>query len=147
MQAQALFVAFQSTGETALCLSGEAQASPIVMDEFDFDGVQHAVGNLKNDLLAVTGQKHEVGYSIPNHSVSSMLIVGSLPKSKLIRELADRGKIDGKALDGCYEKYMVQVVEQLHLVNENEKIIHDTILLVFTKIAIDKKIHYAIIRE
>ena len=41
---------------------------------------------------------------------------------------------------------MVQVVEQIHLVNENEKIIHATILLVFTKIVIDKTTHYDIIR-
>ena len=41
---------------------------------------------------------------------------------------------------------MDQVVERIRLVNENEKIIHATILLVFIKIVIDKKIHYVIIR-
>ncbi len=82
---------------------------PLVVDSTDYAGVLLAANNLRNDIGNVTGS---VPFILNNKlpKEKKLIIIGTLGKSSLIRQLATSGKIDAVELNGKNEKYLIQTV-------------------------------------
>ena len=65
--------------------------APIVIDAGEYAGVVRAANDLKADVNRVTGCTPEMG---SEHAGGTVILVGTLGKSKAIDELARAGKID-----------------------------------------------------
>jgi len=91
------FVLFENTNGAALKLTQSSDT--IIYDAQDWKGVKIAVANLRTDLRKVTG------------SANAPIVVGTLGKSAEIDKLVKAKKIDGKALKGKREKYLLQVID------------------------------------
>jgi hypothetical protein len=81
----------------------------IYVDSKDWPGVLRAANDLANDLKDITGKKPEVISSaeVTNRTV---VIVGTVGKSRIIDQLVAAGKIDVAAITGKWESYFTQVV-------------------------------------
>ena len=91
------FVLFEQSAGAKLLLT--QQKDTIVYDAKDWKGVHIAVRNLRQDLEKVTG------------SPCAPVVVGTIGKSAEIDQLVKQKKIDGKALKGKREKYLLQVID------------------------------------
>ncbi|MDO4497007.1 MAG: glycosyl hydrolase 115 family protein, partial [Bacteroidales bacterium] len=96
LQAADTFVNFsQSTNPTSQGI--KLQAGKIVFDDNEYPGVIRAINNLRTDMKAVCGEELRV-------------TVGSIDKSKTIQQLIKSKKIDGKALKGKTEKFIITIM-------------------------------------
>ena len=59
------------------------------------------------DVEAVTGRRPQIVTSLPESG--QLVIVGTVEKSALIQRIARAGKIDIRALDGAWERYLIQL--------------------------------------
>ena len=78
---------------------------PILYDMSDFKGVIRAIDNLSLDFERVTGNKPAL------KTGKYMLIIGTVGHSSHIDQLIKSGKIDERELNGKFEKYIIQTVE------------------------------------
>ena len=100
------FVAFDK-GDMLLCKKGGAVS--IVVSDNDNVAVKLAAKNLAKDLNAIVEAKVEIQ---PNKSGNATkIIIGTIGKSKAIDALVKSGKIDGKALKGKIEKYILTICD------------------------------------
>ncbi len=81
-------------------------ATPILLDEQDDIGVVIAARNLQDDFRKVTGRQAGL---LRAPEGSRLIVVGSL-ESKFVKELVKAKKIDGDALRGKREKYLMTAV-------------------------------------
>ena len=95
------FVSFDK-GDMVLCKKGETFS--IIVSDNDNVAVQLAAKNLINDLKAVVEANVTV---TPEKSKDAKIIIGTIGKSKAIDALVKEGKIDGNALKGKVEKYII----------------------------------------
>ena len=79
---------------------------PILVSFSDDKAVLHAVEDLQNDFLMVSGEKPQLSESLV---ADRAVIVGSL-ESELIRNLVSKGLVDVTSLQGCNEKYLMTFV-------------------------------------
>ena len=89
MWATESFVTFSREKATQLCLTGSADT--ILYDPADWEGVRIAVGNLRKDLVAVTG------------SECAPIVVGTVGKSQCVKKY----KQLAKQLQGKWEQYII----------------------------------------
>ncbi|KAH8805498.1 hypothetical protein F5884DRAFT_885869 [Xylogone sp. PMI_703] len=85
----------------------------VMVDEYDFEGIHIAAENLTTDLQRVSGRKvHSRNKSdSTNGRLDSVILVGSLQKSRYIQELATDGILDTTKIKGKWESFMTQVLE------------------------------------
>ncbi len=83
------FVTFSKSEKTAICLTNSSDT--ITYADNEWQGVKIAVGNLRNDLKAVTG------------SSNAPIVVATAGKSKI----ANQYKAKAKLLKGKWEKYLI----------------------------------------
>ncbi|MDR0658758.1 MAG: glycosyl hydrolase 115 family protein [Mediterranea sp.] len=102
------FVTTRDTGN-AFVLAQGAVAVPILADSLDHAGVLRASLDLKEDLGKVTGNVPLYALNVVPRA-SRIVIIGTTGKSSYIDDLVRQGKIDGKALSGKWEKYLIQTV-------------------------------------
>ena len=76
----------------------------ILVDENEYDGVKNAVSHLQTDFEMVTDVKALSTNSSLNQNVK--IIVGTYGKSQLINKLIDKSDLEGK-----YEKFIIQTIE------------------------------------
>ena len=96
------FVSFDK-GDFMLCKKGETFS--IVVSDNDNIAVKVAAKNLVNDLKAVV--EANVSVSSDKSAKDAKIIIGTIGKSNAIDALAKEGKIDGNALKGKVEKYII----------------------------------------
>jgi hypothetical protein len=84
------------------------QPLPIVRDANLDSGVERAIADLSNDFERVTGQKAALAVQ----PATKCIIVGIAGHNSLIDKLIAAKKIDGTALSGKREKYLLQTVSQ-----------------------------------
>lgn len=96
------FISF-SKQEGAVSLFANGETPRIQVDQNDYPGVLRAVNSLISDIKASTG----CVVSTENGDVK--IIVGTLDKSSLIKELVKKKVIDIKELKGKTEKYIIKV--------------------------------------
>lgn len=84
-------------------------AATICVDPGDFAGVIRAAGDLKSDILRVSGVTPILSHQETNLS-SNAIFVGTLGKSEVIDRLVAEKKIDVTGIRGQWESFLVQVV-------------------------------------
>lgn len=92
-------------------LIADGAPSAIYADTEDYPGVLRAVRNLQTDLASVAGAAGglSLGGAIPGGSI---VIVGTLDRSPTIARLAREGKIDARRIEGRWEAFLQQVVDE-----------------------------------
>jgi len=123
-QAADTFVSFQSQPD-ALCLyPNQRQKILLLADAGDYPGILRANRNLADDIDQVVGKQqaaislHVEGLSLQNILPSSLVVVGSLEKSSLIKQLVKRKALDPKQLQGKREKYIITQVDASAIVKD-----------------------------
>ncbi|HEX9152112.1 MAG TPA: glycosyl hydrolase 115 family protein, partial [Flavobacterium sp.] len=91
-------------------LASHGKVASILISDTDFPGVLRVVGHLQNDIHTVTNLLPDI---IKNKSLTKdyIVIIGTLGKNAIIDQLASEGKIDTTELQGKWEKFTTQIVE------------------------------------
>jgi hypothetical protein len=87
-----------------------ARAAAIFVDPADWPGVIRAAKDLQADILRVTGRNTTVSANL-NQLAGKPIIIGTIGKSDGIRRLVQSGKIDIKQIEGKWESFFLQVVQ------------------------------------
>ncbi|KAM0331572.1 hypothetical protein ACHAQA_003251 [Verticillium albo-atrum] len=83
---------------------------PILIDEHEFEGVQIAAKNLASDLESVTGKSSALLTTTEGQtSVEGVILVGSIAKSRFLRELGLEGTQRVQALENKWESFSTHV--------------------------------------
>ncbi len=94
------FVSFNAS-DNALLLASPQHQPTISVDAGDAEAVKRAAQNLCADFQAVTGRKPAL------QGRRADIIIGTVGKSRTIDRLIRQGVINGKALQGKWEKYLI----------------------------------------
>lgn len=91
-------------------LASNGKVASLLISDTDFPGVLRVVGHLQNDIKSVTNTAPTI---LKNNPVSEnyVVIIGTLGKNAIIDQLAKEGKIDAGQLQGKWEKFTSQIVE------------------------------------
>ena len=103
------FVSF-SHKEDAFTLIKPFVAAPILIDNNIDSGILKAIVNLSVDIDKVTG----VSPILKVDKVSAeetVLLIGTIGKSKYIDDLVKNKKVNASELQGKYEKYLIQTIQ------------------------------------
>jgi len=103
------YVVNQSSQENFPLVSKGKTASILVSDK-DCAGVLKVVGHLENDIFKVS-DLHPKRIKKIAEAEDFVVIIGTLGKSEIIDQLAQKGKIDKNELQGKWEKFTTQIVE------------------------------------
>lgn len=121
MQAADSFVSFHKQQGATCIFPTEQGAIRILADSNDYPGILRANANLARDIEQVVGKPH-AAISIYDSSLrvqdlggSGNILVGSIEKSSLIRQLVKSKVINGKELQGKREKYIITSVDASRL--------------------------------
>lgn len=100
-------IAHQEHSSSRFSVITNNRPTAILADENDNSAIQIALKSLQKDFTAVSGATPRISSS---PDASQMIIVGSID-SKYISQIIASGKIDGSALRGKNEKYIMTVVK------------------------------------
>lgn len=91
-------------------LASNGKVASLLISDLDFPGVLRVVDHLQNDIHNVTNFSPTI---IKNKSLAEnyVVIIGTLGKNPIIDQLAKEGKIDASQLQGKWEKFTSQIVE------------------------------------
>lgn len=103
------YVVNQASNENFPLVSKGKTASILVGDK-DYAGVLKVVGHLENDIFKVS-DLHPKRIKKIAEAEDFVVIIGTLGKSESIDQLAKKGKIDVKELQGKWEKFTTQIVK------------------------------------
>lgn len=102
------YVSFKAE-KNSFCIVSKKQISPILISKDDFKGVIKVAHDLQLDIERVTDKKTEI---LENFSQQKQIIlVGTLGKNKWIDELVAKNKINVGELQGKWETFAIQTVE------------------------------------
>ena len=85
--------------------------APIIVDSEDFEGIHIAAATLAKDIERVTGRE-EPAISSEQIASQCVIIVGSVQRSKSIRHLASRGRVDVTIVEGKWETWCTALVDE-----------------------------------
>ncbi len=103
------YVVNQSSERNFPLVSKGKTASILVSDK-DYAGVLKVVGHLENDIFKVS-DLHPKRIKKIAEAEDFVVIIGTFGKSEIIDQLAKKGKIDKNELQGKWEKFTAQIVE------------------------------------
>ncbi len=83
----------------------------IYIDPKDYWLVHKAAELLQQDLLMLTEKKAEIVFAMPS-SASSIIIIGSLDSSGIIKKLSEEKKINTADMQGKWENFRLQTVSK-----------------------------------
>jgi len=82
----------------------------IYADSADHWLVNKAAFLLQDDIQRITGQRIPVFNSLPKQTIQHLIIIGSLDKSPIIRQLAKANRIPANRIDGKWESYLLKTI-------------------------------------
>ncbi len=91
-------------------LVSKGKTASIFVSENDFSGVLKVAGHLENDIFQVS-DLHPKRIKKIGEAEDFVIIIGTLGKSEIINQLTKKGKIDTRELQGKWEKFTTQIVE------------------------------------
>ena len=112
MQSQPTFgtKSFIATDKGALSIFSKGTVAQLVVSSNDWPGVIRAFTDLRNDIGKVTSSIPVLSSDkIPKSK--DIIIAGTIGKSKLINELIKSNKIDVTDIEGKWETFLIQVVD------------------------------------
>ncbi len=83
----------------------------LYVDSADWPGVVRAANDLQADIARVTNRTPEITND-QNCLGKSVVIIGTLGKSRIIDQLIKNGKLDAKQITGKWESFIIEVVPQ-----------------------------------
>ncbi len=95
----------------ALALIADGNPVGIAVDAKDFPGVLRAARDLQSDLSAVAGRDSAFSIAGSTHEQTA-IIIGTLGHSARIDRIVRTKHIDTTGVAGCWEAYLLQVVER-----------------------------------
>ncbi len=108
LPAQNSFISFQKSDNYFVFAEKHAVAD-IIADKNEFPGILIALKNLQNDVYKVTGLQFTLPNALPEKQ-KSVVVVGSVSKSKFIQQLLKSNKINTNDIKGKFEKFIIQTV-------------------------------------
>ncbi|WP_051234389.1 glycosyl hydrolase 115 family protein [Flavobacterium denitrificans] len=103
------YIVNQASAESFPLVSKGKTASILVSNK-DYAGVLKVAGHLENDIFKVS-DLHPRRIKKISEVEDFVIIIGTLGKSEIIDQLAQKGKIDKNELQGKWEKFTTQIVE------------------------------------
>lgn len=91
-------------------LASKGKIAPILVDDKDYAGVLKVTGHLENDIFKVS-DLHSKRIKNISEAEDFVVIIGTLGKSEIIDYLVKEGKIDSNQLQGKWEKFITQIIE------------------------------------
>ena len=91
-------------------LISNGKSAALTYSSNDFAGVAKAMNYFKSDLKMVSGSEPQLAVD-PLPASSQLVIAGTLGHSKLIDQLVSEKKIDLSLLNGKWEQFIIQVIE------------------------------------
>ena len=95
--------------KTGFALTTAKAQAKIYYDANDAFVIKRSAELFARDIQMVTGQKPELIQK--RERAKALVIVGTIEKNQWIRELAQKGKIDIRPLQGAWERYLIQTVD------------------------------------
>ncbi len=92
-------------------LFADGQAAPLFVSEQDYAGVVRAAQDLKMDIGKVSGTEPVLNQA-DTATGSTAVLIGTLGQSPLIDELVAQDKIDLSSLQGAWEMFVVEAIDQ-----------------------------------
>ena len=99
-----------SEGETSFVLTTPELQAKIYYDVNDELVIKKSAELFAFDVERVTGRKPELIQK--RERANFLVIVGTIEKNKWIQELAQKGKIDIRPLQGAWERYLIQTIDK-----------------------------------
>lgn len=99
-----------SPGNNSFALSTSEKATQIIVDNNDPISVTTAAKLFAGDLELVTGRKAEVKY-VDDYDASTIVLVGTVENNELIKQLASSGKLNVSEIEGDWERYIIEVID------------------------------------
>ncbi len=97
--------------ESAFTLVESGKSAPLVLSSGDFPGVMRVAGLMQTDIRKVADVEPELMIDkLP--ASGEIVLIGTLGKSPLIDELVNAEKISVDAIQGKWDAFLIQVVEQ-----------------------------------
>src|ERR1044072_6981172 len=87
----------------------DKKTTPIYVDAADHWLVQKAAALLQTDLQKVTGKKPIVSHNLPQKT-KNIIIIGSLDKSPIIRQLIQTNKLLADSIKDKWEAFQITVI-------------------------------------
>ncbi|CAM3758970.1 glycosyl hydrolase 115 family protein [Flavobacterium chungbukense] len=103
------YVVNQTSNENFPLVS-KGKIASILVDDKDYAGVLKVTGHFENDIFQVS-DLHPKRIKKISEAEDFVVIIGTLGKSEIINQLVKKGKIDAKELQGKWEKFTTQIVE------------------------------------
>ncbi|MTH15652.1 glycosyl hydrolase 115 family protein [Flavobacterium sp. LC2016-01] len=91
-------------------LVSKGKTASILVSSTDFSGVLKVAGHLENDIFKVS-DLHPKRIKKISEAEDFVVIIGTFGKSEIINQLVKDGKIDANQLQGKWEKFTTQIVE------------------------------------
>lgn len=85
-------------------------AAPIFASSQDFPGVHRVMKHLQRDISSVTNAQSEIKLDT-KHFREQIIIIGTLGRNPLIDELVKNKKLNVEEIDGKWETFLIQVIE------------------------------------
>ncbi len=92
-------------------ISSAGQTTSIYVDAKDHWLMHKAAELLQQDLFMLTGFKPDIVSSLPSAS-NSLIIIGSLDSSEMIRRLSAEKKINSGNIKGKWESFLLQTIDK-----------------------------------
>lgn len=115
-----LLLLFSAFSQSAFPQQAPATAFPIVSASYGSaaiyaDSADHWLVNkaallLQDDIQRITGQRLPVLNSLPKIAIQHLIIIGSLDKSPLVRQLAKANRIPANRIEGKWESFLLKTI-------------------------------------
>lgn len=104
----AAYVAFRPASG-AVALYEQGTAAPLWLDNADFPGVLRAAEDLQADIERVTGKRPLLSRDAAAAG-KTVLVAGTIGRSRLIDDLVARGKLDVREVRGKWESFVIETI-------------------------------------
>lgn len=111
LTAQGQYVRFDE-GEGGVALVAAGNATPLFVSEGDFPGVVRAAADLQADIERVTGVQPQLSQAAEATGTSLAVFIGTIGQSSWIDGLVGSGKLDVSEIEGRWEHFLIETVEQ-----------------------------------
>jgi len=101
------------------CIAKDGKAATIVVDGQDWKGVIRAANDLADDVRKVCGTTCKI--SNGTTAGKGSIVVGTIGKSRVIDKLVMQKKLDVNKVKGCWESFVIDVVDGKLVVAGSDK--------------------------
>ena len=101
------------------CIAKDGKAATIVVDGQDWKGVIRAANDLADDVRKVCGTTCKI--SNGTTAGKGSIVVGTIGKSRVIEKLVMQKKLDVNKVKGCWESFVIDVVDGKLVVAGSDK--------------------------